>query len=235
VGAHRAEELESYRKSGFGPVIWVEAQESLIPLLTQRTLNSDDQVFQGVAWSKTGEQFSLKVASNSQSTSVFDFATHSKHYPHITTIKTLHATTTRLDDLLPSEAKFDFVNLDIQGAELEALMGLGRLMVSTKWVYSEVNSEELYSGIPLVGEIDDFLKSWNLIRLVTVWNQAGWGDALYGRRHPCALFRVFQRFGASLITWKFRANQKPGLRALTFCQSAMRLLARNVRRAKSKH
>lgn len=181
VGAHLAEEAELYSAAGWGPVIWVEAQSDLVEKLVERFVGSPDLVLQGCAWSSTGKQMTLNVSSNSQSSSVFSLGTHKNHYPEIDFVGSEKVSTIRLDELIPGEARLEFVNLDIQGAELEALKGLGNRIRSATAVYVEVNREELYEGIPLVSEIDGFLKIEGFLRVVTVWTSAQWGDALYLR------------------------------------------------------
>lgn len=179
VGAHQAEELEDYRKEGFGPVIWVEAQPSLIPHLVERVKGSEDLVLEGVAFSRTGETLTFNVASNGQSSSVYEMNEHLIHYPNIHNVVQIEVQTVRLDELVPDNADFDFVNLDIQGAELDALQGLSARLHQVRWIYTEVNRENLYHGIPLVAELDTFLKAKGFFRAVTAWTRAGWGDALY--------------------------------------------------------
>jgi hypothetical protein len=86
-----------------------------------------------------------------------------------------------LDEVIPEHTNFDFLTLDIQGAELEALKGMGRLISKVRWIFTEVNRREMYSGIPLVSDLDTFLSERGFSRVVTLWNPAGWGDALYVR------------------------------------------------------
>jgi FkbM family methyltransferase len=179
VGAHQAEELEDYRREDFGPVIWVEAQPSLIPHLLKRVKGSDDLVLEGVAWSRTGETLTFNVASNGQSSSVFEMDEHLIHYPKIHNVAQIEVQTVRLDELVPDNADFDFVNLDVQGAELDALQGLSARLHHVRWIYAEVNRENLYHGMPLVAELDTFLRAKGFYRAATAWTGAGWGDALY--------------------------------------------------------
>jgi FkbM family methyltransferase len=190
VGAHRAEERELYSNVGWGPVAWVEVQPSLVKLLEERFSGSDDRVFEGCAWSETGLRLDLNLASNSQSSSVYLSEMHSAYYPEIEFTDKLTVATVRLDELLPEAIEFQFVNLDIQGAELEALRGLGQRLQAAEVVYCEVNREFLYRDIPLVSELDAYLRDFRFIRCFTVWTHAGWGDAVYvkARSRPHELF-----------------------------------------------
>jgi len=181
VGAHKAQEFRDYHQNSFGKVLWVEAQENLIPELVNKVCGAGDAVFKAVVWSESGVQLDFNVANNSQSSSLFDFADHKDFHPEVSFLSRHSVMTIRLDELIPRSETFDFVNLDIQGAELEALRGLGKRLEAVRWVYCEVNWSPLYEGIPLVGEIDEFMEAQGFTRVVTVWRPENWGDALYVR------------------------------------------------------
>jgi hypothetical protein len=73
----------------------------------------------------------------------------------------------------------DFLNIDLQGAELKALKGMGEVLRQFKWAYLEVNKAELYKGCALVEDIDMYLLGYGFKRVETKWTGADWGDALY--------------------------------------------------------
>jgi FkbM family methyltransferase len=200
VGGHLAEEFDSYVENGFGCTIWVEAQPDLVEQIRKKVADAGDLVLQGAAWSETGKILQFNVANNGQSSSLFKMDAHSTYYPEIVELREESVTSVRLDDLLPIGHKFSFINLDIQGAELEALKGLGDRLLDVKWVYSEVNREELYKGIPMIEELDDFLANSGFSRLATVWTKEGWGDALYGPRPNKILPRLRQWAYRSLVS-----------------------------------
>jgi len=199
VGAHLAEEFDLYRQEGFGRTLWVEAQHELIPKIRETIAGSDDVVYQAAVWSETGKTMTLQITNNGQSTSLYQLAEHLTAYPTILPVEDRAVPTTRLDDLIPAEESFDFVNLDIQGAELEALRSMGTRITSIKWIYSEVNQRMLYKNIPLVGELDDFLAAYNFRRVATVWTGFGWGDALYSRDHQSIIPRIRNAIGAAAL------------------------------------
>jgi FkbM family methyltransferase len=199
VGAHQAEELPMYRHAQFGRVIWVEAQDSLIAELREKVVGSDDLVYQAVAWSKTGVEKRFGVTNNGQSSSLFRLAEHLDYYPKIIESKSVIVTTERLDSVLPISESFDFLNFDIQGAELEALKGLGERLDQVKWAYLEVNKRMLYEGIPMVSEIDSFMETQGFRRLFTSWTGAGWGDALYARAEARLNLRLIVNLGVAVL------------------------------------
>lgn len=76
---------------------------------------------------------------------------------------------------------FNFINLDIQGAELKALRGMEAWLPKIDYIYTEVNQEYVYEGCALVGEIDAYLAQFGFRRVETVWHANAWGDAFYVR------------------------------------------------------
>ena len=83
------------------------------------------------------------------------------------------------DILLNYNIRFNFITLDIQGAELKALKGMEEYLPHIKYVYTEVNSNYVYENCTLVSELDEYLSKFAFKRVETSWHQAEWGDAFY--------------------------------------------------------
>jgi FkbM family methyltransferase len=182
VGAHFGEELVDYIEAGWGRKkrIWVEAQSNLAENLRKKISGDLDFVLEACVWSTSGEEKVFNNATNSQSSSLLEFAEHSVDYPEITKMSETRMITVRLDDLLSKDEKIDLVNLDIQGAELEAIKGLGKLADDVKWIYTEVNWKYMYADCPLIDDLDLELAKIGFVRVATKKAfRASWGDALY--------------------------------------------------------
>lgn len=198
VGAHHAEELDDYLASSWGTqsVVWVEAMPAAIETCRRKLSHLPNHILlEAVAWSQTGVQVEFHQASNGQSSSVLDLGTHSVSYPEITYCRSIPMTTTALSERLDELGigDFDLINLDIQGAELEALKGLGGRVRRAKAIYSEVNTREVYRGCASLQEMDAWL-SLNGFRLVDKeMTPAGWGDALWLRRDQIPRLRAIRR------------------------------------------
>jgi len=188
IGAHRGEEAEDYQKNGVKRVVWVEGNPDLMPELKQRTSRFTGllQNYVEACVSDTEEDIEFNIASNGHSSSILELGTHATMYPHIVYTKTVKVRTQRMDKLIPkfssfSMSDFDFLNLDVQGAELKVLQGFGELLKSPnlKAIYSEVNMEHVYKDCCLVEELDEYLKTFGFQRIVTAAPEKTWGDALY--------------------------------------------------------
>ena len=186
MGAHLAEEENEYLAHGWdagSKIFWVESQPELVKELTKKIDRKRSEVIESTAWSSNDVELTLKITSNSQSSSLFSFGTHKSDYPEIKVVNEIKVTTERLDKSLAGKS-FDFINIDIQGAELEALKGLGDLLHQSKWVYLEVNKKTVYEGCANILQIDEFLKSNQFERVETRWVPfKGWGDAIYIRKN----------------------------------------------------
>jgi FkbM family methyltransferase len=192
IGAHLAEESEAYDNfnwAGLTGITWIEAQEELVEFLKIKLDANRNRVLKVCAWSLSGEKKYLNITSNSQSTSLLNFGEHSELYPEIYVKRKCEVKTSRLDEVLEESENFEFVNLDVQGAELHVLIGMGEKLSHAKWIYTEVNSAEIYLDNVRVKELDEYLKKFGFKRVVTKWvGKDGWGDALYVKRVNLQIF-----------------------------------------------
>lgn len=183
LGANQAQDRETYIKNGVSKILWIEALPTLVDFLNQKLRGTDDLVLQGVLSDVTGETVQFNVASNSgMSSSIFEFEEHTKQYPSIQMIGSLNLTTTTLEDLLTASSvvfDYDMAVLDLQGAELKALMGASSLIKRCSAVICEVSCIELYKGAPRESDIDSFMESNGFRKTMSSYTQYGWGEALY--------------------------------------------------------
>lgn len=187
-GAHECEEMKQYKENGLAEeqVIWFEANPSLIKKM--ETINPKLRIFNYALLDTSDETLKFHVTNNFQSSSVLPLKTHRKHYPSIKVKETIEVHTITMNDffdrkIVPDEhTQFNFLNLDIQGAELQAVKGFGERIKDMEMLYLEVNKEELYQGCGLIFELDEYLAEMGFIRLDTKWVPQGWGDAFYLRR-----------------------------------------------------
>ena len=182
VGAHLAEEYDDYKKLGWGSnlTIWIESSSELVEQLKTKLDLANNLVIECTAWSHTGLVLNFNVTNNSQSSSLLELDLHKTLYPEISVIKTIPKITQRIDEILPSGYIPEFLNLDIQGAEKEALIGCGDLLRDVKYIYSEVNKVSVYRNCTIVWDLDEYLSNFGFRRILTSWYENdGWGDALY--------------------------------------------------------
>lgn len=185
IGASTGQEAEMYHKHGL-KVIWIEAIRDVYKQLCRNVLKYTGTISINACVSdRDGDIVDFNISNNEgQSSSMFEFGTHTSAHPGIVFTQKTRLHTARVDTLLKDrridQHEYDFLNLDIQGAELLALKGTD--LTHVRYVYIEVNEKELYKGIPLLPEIDEYLKQYDLIRVETKMTNWGWGDAFYIRK-----------------------------------------------------
>jgi FkbM family methyltransferase len=183
IGAHKCEELKRYKNYGLNnnQIIWVEGNPKLVKYIND--LDNTIIIKNFICCDTDEDESILNISSNGESSSILELGTHKKYYPHIKYIDTVRVKNKRIDtmykeDNLPNEFA-NFLNIDIQGAELLALKGMGNLINNFDYIYLEVNKEYVYQNCALVNEIDEYLLKFDFKRVETQWHRDNWGDALY--------------------------------------------------------
>jgi len=187
IGAHECEEYKHYISECISPndIIWVEALHEKVTEMKNKNIPN---IYNAVISDKEGEViFNISnndfVENNRESSSILEFETHSKEHPHVKFIekRTLNTITLTkfFNDNNLNVTKYNFWNIDIQGAELLALKGAGDLLNNVKCLYLEVNTKPLYKNCALLDDIDSFLSEKGFIRVGIQMTEFGWGDAIY--------------------------------------------------------
>ena len=188
LGAHLAEELEDYLKQDIDNVVWVEANPQLFDALKQRLSNTKHKAFCTLLSDTDDNPMKFNIAKNHyngnyQSSSVLDFGTHQYHHPHIVMESSIQLNSKTMNTLFSENnleySDYDFVNLDLQGYELPVIKGFGDNISKMKYIYTEVNTGEVYKNCTKLSELDDYLSIYGFTRVEIEMTDAEWGDAFY--------------------------------------------------------
>ena len=191
VGAHYGHELYLYLRHEIKNVLMFEPQEKAFKQLqfnisqTSPPYDVNINAEKIALGSRDGEaEMFVEEENTGMSSSLLKPALHTQQYPHITFDKKEKVKITTLDDYLNNRASrsYDFINIDVQGYELNVFKGAIKTLKNIKYIISEVNREELYKGCAKVEELDSFLKDFGFSREVTDWEGQTWGDAFYLKR-----------------------------------------------------
>jgi FkbM family methyltransferase len=183
VGAHMCEERALYNSINVGDndILWIEAIGETVTYV--KKINENINIVQAVITDKDYEELNFMITNNKESSSIFNFGTHAIEHPHVFEIERRRLKSITLNTLfernnIPRD-RYDFINIDIQGAELKALKGAVHILPHIKAIYAEVNEKMLYEGAGLLPELDEYLATFNFKRVITNMTRHGWGDALY--------------------------------------------------------
>jgi FkbM family methyltransferase len=184
IGAHECEELQDYNNIGItnNNIYWIEAMKNKVDLIKNN--KKDVNIYNAVIDIEDNKEIVFNITNNGQSSSILEFGSHSVHHPHVKMIEKQVMNTSRMDSIIDKYNipihNINFINLDIQGVELRALKSMEKYLNNIQYIYTEVNTEEVYKNCNLMSEIDEYLSNFGFTRVATkILEQYGWGDAFY--------------------------------------------------------
>jgi hypothetical protein len=113
------------------------------------------------------------------SSSILKPKLHLEQYPWITFNDKVMVEIDKLDNYIRESENYNFINIDVQGYELEVFKGGSNFLNHVNYIMTEVNNSELYENCAKVKELDDYLSTYDFERVETAWDGITWGDALY--------------------------------------------------------
>jgi FkbM family methyltransferase len=235
VGAHLAEEYTDYQRFMISPgtsCIWIEPQPEKVVFLRELFAKKPQhKVIEALAWSEDARDITLNITNFSPASSVFDLRPSRDFYPSIEVSSQIKLSTSRLETILDVEDKFDFLVLDVQGAELEVLKGLGRRLAEINWIFTEVSRKnDLYEGGVLYLELKQYLENNGFKQKFVEWDRKTYskqGDALFIRNE---VWNQSPLLGAQrLILWIYRRiYQRIPTRLLPSLVRLKRIVRKNI-------
>lgn len=179
VGANTCQELPLYESLGINRRIWIDGVE--------KAITYKEWVIQAFISDKSGETTNIYFANNNdESTSILSPLRHEFNYPQIGFERVVNAVRTKTINYLFSDKSWvleniNYLVLDIQGAELKALKGLGMFESHFEVIITEAYLDELYNGCGKLHDITDYLQDYQLIEFKEEVGK-GWGDAAFIRK-----------------------------------------------------
>ncbi len=183
VGANTGQEFKEYTRFGLRNQIWIEADPDVYTkLIAAIGQQPGVRCINACVSDVSGEEITFNVANNDgQSSSMLELGTHATVHPEVKYIRSFKTTTIRLDNLFSGLSDINFMAVDVQGAELKVLKGMGKLLDGINYLYLEINRDHLYKDCALVEELDAFL--FDFRRVETHWEgNTGWGDGFWMRK-----------------------------------------------------
>jgi FkbM family methyltransferase len=182
VGAHYGEEVKDYIDVGATNIMLFEPLKQNFDQLKKNILNIPSNIHirkYCTALGNSNKTIQMYLASNSlESSSILEPKYHLIQHPDISFNGVEEVELNQLDDF--NCTGYNFLNVDVQGYELEVLKGAKNTLKHIDYIYCEVNRGEVYEDNALVYEVDKFLSLYNMQRVETNWwNNADWGDAFY--------------------------------------------------------
>lgn len=178
IGAHYGDEHPVYKKY-IQDVIYFEPVPKNFKKLQENV--GIDAICVNVALGNETKEIEMYIesANNGQSCSILKPKLHLKQFPHIIFNEKIKVPMIKLDNWELFE-EYNFMNIDVQGYELNVLKGSIKILEKIDYIMIEVNKEEVYENCAKIWDIDKFLKQFNFYRIETKWwENSNWGDAFY--------------------------------------------------------
>jgi FkbM family methyltransferase len=180
VGAHHGEEVPIYINNGIIDIVLFEPLEENFVIIENHVSNYNANIIgHQVALGNENKVIDMNFSSNQlESSSILKPKKHLELYPDITFDRIEQVEMKRLDDY--NFTKYNLLNIDVQGYELQVLWGGKKTLQYIDYVYCEVNRGEIYENNAYIEDIDDYLSKFSFKRVETNWwLDHDWGDALY--------------------------------------------------------
>jgi FkbM family methyltransferase len=183
VGSFNADEYAPFKEMGVSNFVFIDANPDVIPSL-QSTLGEDCIILNYLISDKDNEIYTFNIANHAQSSSILKFDKHTIYHPEYSNVvKTIQLSSITLDSLIIHEklnmSLYNFLMMDIQGAEMMALRGFEKNLRYIDYIYTELNFDSMYEGCCLEPQFTQYLESKDY-KLVSFFDTGyGWGDGLY--------------------------------------------------------
>ena len=181
IGAHYGEEIQEYVDNGIQKITVFEPLSKNFDVLANRmkNVNADIQGHQVALGSKKGTAKMFVSSGDGQSSSILKPKQHLELHPDVSFNGTEEVEVCLLDEYDVGDS--NFINIDVQGYELEVFKGGKKTLEKIDYIYCEVNRDEVYEGNAMVEDMDEFLDAYGFERVETKWPETyyTWGDALY--------------------------------------------------------
>jgi len=189
VGANEGQECKVYYSTGVKRTIWIEPIIEVFNKLKENTSSYPNALCFCELISDVEKDYVLNISDNNgESSSIYDFGEHKLMHSNVHFNNSVQIKAKRLDSIFNDLSGYEFINLDIQGNELPALKSLGTLINQINYVYCEVNKTEVYKGIALFDEVNEWLTDKGFeFKEVAPWvknhkGQDAWSDAFWIRK-----------------------------------------------------
>jgi FkbM family methyltransferase len=182
IGAHYGQEDWVYRRLSVQNVIYFEPlSDNFNKLLSNITLIPDKTMAYKIALGNETKKVTMHVESSNQgmSSSILKPLLHIERYPHIVFDSEEEVDMKRLDDIDFDREKFNLINIDVQGYELEVFKGAEKTLENIDIIISEVNKDYLYENGALLDDLISYLEPYGFEFKECNWAGEIWGDGLF--------------------------------------------------------
>lgn len=179
IGAHHGHENTDYSRLGITNKIFFEPAPDNFKILEQRVQDGSLLVNKALGNTNGVAEMFVERANHGQSNSLLEPGTHLTQYPHITFNESVQVEIIKLDDFDFDRSIFNFINIDVQGYELEVFKGASNTLYTVDYIMAEINRDEVYKGCGQIEEVQAFLAPYGFELVEEFWFGGTWGDGFF--------------------------------------------------------
>jgi FkbM family methyltransferase len=182
VGANEAEEYAQYKAMGMTPITFFDPIAYNCDMIRHKVASDPTVTVHECALGDTAGTHTFYVANNRASSSLLKPAVHVQQYPGITFSECTTQVKT-LDSFNFSDA-YNFLNMDVQGFELQVLQGGMQTLRHMQYILLEINTVEMYEHCVQFDQLQQFLLQhhFEFKEMDTAMGAGNWGDAFFVRK-----------------------------------------------------
>lgn len=188
VGAYEGKDLKRYPTPDTAKILLIEANPTAVEQLQVNYESKPNFLIVHSAIANQDNTVTLNLASIESNSSILPLSGYQDIYPNLKVTQQVtvpaHSLDTLLSELNLRPEDFNFLYLDIQGAELLALEGASQLLNSIEAIYTTVSYKDLFEGGSLIEQVSAFLAEYNFVCVAeaSLYHPAC-GEAFYIRQH----------------------------------------------------
>jgi FkbM family methyltransferase len=179
IGAHFGEENGVYNQLKIKNRIYFEPNSKNFGVLKQNLGDKYNLIQKALGNENKKMTMFVETANSGQSNSLLKPSLHLYQYPHIQFTETEDVDMVRIDDIGLDLLGFNFINIDVQGYELEVFKGAENTLKNIDYIMSEINRDEVYENCARIEELINFLSPYGFKLVETDWAGNSWGDGLF--------------------------------------------------------
>ena len=172
IGANGGQESDMYYNNGNPKVVFIEASPFVMPTLINRIQKYENQkAIQALVTDRDGVEYDFLCDKNNagQSSSLFDFHLHTKMFPKVVMGESIKLIGKTLPTILKENninlEEYKHINMDVEGAELLVLKGIGSELCNFETITLEASDFEARKGQPFLKDIEEFMSAHNFINI----------------------------------------------------------------------
>jgi len=180
IGAHYGEENNVYNELNIKEIIYVEPIKTTFDILIEKTKGNDNiKYFNTALGNFTGETEMISSSNSNTSASVLEPKNHLYLSPKVKFGSKIKVNIDMLDNLPFDRSKYNMINIDVQGYELEVFKGGKDTLNGIDYIMAEINRDEVYKDCTHINELIEFLKPYGFELVETNWAGREWGDGFF--------------------------------------------------------